>query len=540
MTLMKRLRLGTLVLLGAAALAGATWAQAPQVLSADDARAYAAAFDDTDRGDFIDAQIQTAEVSDHTLAGYLSFRELMHPTAHVAAFDELVGWMAKFRDLPVAGRIFSLAARRKPADAAPAPAPLVMLDDSASPTAPLTERARKAREAFYAGDMKRALSLAPAADEAWIAGLAAYRLGAYAQAQDYFGRLARETGGDAWLQAAAGFWGARSARAAGEAEAATELLRAAARNGETFYGMIAARQLQLEGRTATAELQSAPARLFLAAYLPEPMAEPPAIDLAQFVADDRRAHRAAALAQIGRGADAFQELRAGLALAQTVEERDRWTALTQAMGASLADRARAPRAIDLDYPTPALQPKAGFTLDKALVYAIVRQESRFNPMAVSPVGAVGLMQLMPEAAARAAGDDKLKTDRSPLFDSAFNLRVGQDYMSWLMERGVGYDLLKAVAAYNGGPGSVQRTAQLLADQTDSLMLIESLPALETRNYVEKVVAGYWTYRRLWGQDAGTLDALARGEHSADPRLDLHQAHRAGAELAAQPLQIGMR
>jgi soluble lytic murein transglycosylase-like protein len=100
-----------------------------------------------------------------------------------------------------------------------------------------------------------------------------------------------------------------------------------------------------------------------------------------------------------------------------------------------------------------------------------------------------------------------------------NLRVGQDYVTWLMERGVGYDILRAVAAYNGGPGMLQKTAQQLGGDPDSLLVIECLPALETRNYVEKVMAGYWTYRRMFGQDSKTLDALASGAKFIDARLD---------------------
>src|SRR5512144_170910 len=102
MTLTKRLVRRAAMLASAAAIAalgvsGPARAEAPQALSAEDARAYAAAFDATERGDFIDAQMQTAGVMDHSLVGYLSFHELMHPTAHVAAFDELSDWLAKFR-----------------------------------------------------------------------------------------------------------------------------------------------------------------------------------------------------------------------------------------------------------------------------------------------------------------------------------------------------------------------------------------------------------------------------------------------------------
>lgn len=76
-----------------------------------------------------------------------------------------------------------------------------------------------------------------------------------------------------------------------------------------------------------------------------------------------------------------------------------------------------------------------------------------------------------------------------------------------------------MAAYNGGPGTLLKTAKMVGDEGDSLMVIESLPSQETRNYVEKVMAGYWTYRKKFGLDTKTLDALAQGARSVDARLD---------------------
>lgn len=532
MTLTKRLRLGALALAGAAAMGtGAAHAAATDPLTPADAEHYAAAFAACDRGDFIDAQMQTVEIQDKSLLGYLSFRQLMHPTAHKASFDELAGWMAKFRDLPLADRIFSLAARRKPDAAAALPAPAFSDDEAVLHTGrtAVSERGRKAREAYYAGDVKRALSLASASGERWIAGLAAYRLKDYAQAQDWFGQVAQDASQDAWLRAGAAFWGARSAAAQGNQAAAAAQLQLAARSADTFYGMIAHRQLQLMG--AAADASDAIGQLIQASYVQS-------ADVAGFVAGNPRAHRAAALAQLGRLPEAAEEVRAGESLAHSPAEREQWKALGAQLAAATptAGRYISPD----DYPLPDLQPQAGFTIDRALVYAIVRQESRFNPMAVSGAGAVGLMQLMPDAAARGAGDDKLKADMSPLFDPAFNLRVGQAYVSWLMERGVGYDLLQVIAAYNGGPAPVQRTAALLGSDFDPLMLIESLPAQETRNYVEKVMAGYWTYRNIFGGETRTLDALARGAKIVDARLDLDAAPGGGTQLSAQPLQVGMR
>src|SRR5258705_175346 len=89
MTLTKRLQLGVSALVCSAAIASTSGAATPQALSPTDAQRYAAAFEATDRGDFIEAQMQTIEVQDKSLLGYLSFRALMHPTAHKAAFDEL-------------------------------------------------------------------------------------------------------------------------------------------------------------------------------------------------------------------------------------------------------------------------------------------------------------------------------------------------------------------------------------------------------------------------------------------------------------------
>jgi soluble lytic murein transglycosylase-like protein len=241
-------------------------------------------------------------------------------------------------------------------------------------------------------------------------------------------------------------------------------------------------------------------------------------DVARLMSEDIRAHRAAALAQIGRIEEAAAELRAGLALATTVQDRNRWSDLAAVINAGLAEDmapgSASRRRTSFDYPTPALKPKDGFTVNKALVYAIVNQESRFKPGLVSPAGAVGLMQLMPDTAVHATGDAKLRSDMSPLFDPALNLRVGQDYLSWLMTDGVGYDILRTVAAYNGGPATLQKTAGMLGDDDESLMVIECMPALETRNYVEKVMVAYWTYRQKFGQENTTLDAIASGERSA--------------------------
>jgi soluble lytic murein transglycosylase-like protein len=164
----------------------------------------------------------------------------------------------------------------------------------------------------------------------------------------------------------------------------------------------------------------------------------------------------------------------------------------------------------------------------------VRQESRFNPRAGSRVGASGLMQLMPATAAEVAGDPRLRSDPSPLQDPAFNLRLGQTYLAQLLRQGgVEGDLLRALAAYNGGRGVVLSTRRKLGSDDDVLMHIESLPYAETRNYVERVMANYWIYRRLFGADSATLDAVASGAATIDPRLDAPPAPQRFAVVDVQ-------
>src|SRR5689334_17311781 len=127
MTLEKRLRAGVfaLSLVAVASFAGIARGETPKALSDTDAQAYATAFQAMEDGDFVGAQVAAADIQDKSLSGYLSYKALMHPKAHTASFDELCGWLSAFRDLPLADKVFSLASKRKPADAEAPPLPEV-------------------------------------------------------------------------------------------------------------------------------------------------------------------------------------------------------------------------------------------------------------------------------------------------------------------------------------------------------------------------------------------------------------------------------
>lgn len=495
---------------------GVAHAGALDPLSQDDIRYYRAAFAAADRGDFDAAEAAFANTRDRSLAGRLAFAKVMHPSRYSASYTDLTRWLETYSDEAGADRVYALAVKRKPKRGAEPPVPELFIGDETTP--PPADKGRAAREAYYSGDVQKALTLAVAGGERWIAGLSAYRLGDTRTAQRYFEQVAHDQNEDEWLRAAGAFWAARVASQAGHGQEAQALLAEAARAPHTFYGMIAARQLALAGVTvAEAGYDPIASLLTRASY-----SGPDTASLDQLVKTDPRARRAAALAQIGRWREAGLELRAGLSLAETPELRDDWTALALALNANAPLNGGRPvrRVGGEDYPLPPLDPVGGFTIDKAMVYALVRQESRFDPLAVSTAGAVGLMQVRPSSAADVVGDDKLLADKSPLFDPAFNLRAGQDYFTWLMDRGVkSPDLLRAVAAYNGGPATLNKTAAQLGADCDTLLLIESLPFQETRNYVEKVMASYWTYRQLMGAENKTLDAVASGARTVDFRLD---------------------
>ncbi|KPK89069.1 MAG: hypothetical protein AMJ94_13165 [Deltaproteobacteria bacterium SM23_61] len=136
-------------------------------------------------------------------------------------------------------------------------------------------------------------------------------------------------------------------------------------------------------------------------------------------------------------------------------------------------------------------------LDPALLCALILEESRFHAQAVSPAGARGLMQVMPQTGKRIAR--KLKIRRfsgKQLFDPAVNIRLGSWYFASMLEE-FGGKVHLALAAYNAGPRAVRKW---LADRGSSGddEFVENIPYRETRNYVIRVMGSAQVYRFLYG------------------------------------------
>ncbi len=157
---------------------------------------------------------------------------------------------------------------------------------------------------------------------------------------------------------------------------------------------------------------------------------------------------------------------------------------------------------------PTIRKFVGLQVDPFLVAGIIREESLYDPKALSPVGAMGLMQLMPETANRVAKRLGLGVvDRQQLFNAHTNIQIGSQYVTELLQKFSG-NLIQAVAAYNAGPPAVRRWTSKFGNSPED-EFVEQISYRETRGYVKRVITSYRTYHFLnsticWGY---SLDRL---------------------------------
>ncbi len=300
------------------------------------------------------------------------------------------------------------------------------------------------------------------------------------------------------------YWQARAAEAAGAVEDAKRLYERAADKPTTYYGQLAQSKL---GRTTPLRAVEPLADEARKAF--ETLVPVQAIALLQQIGETELA--------IGLYAD----------LAQSLNDPGQLDAL-----AALATSQQNPRAVltvgkiasqrgfPLDqhaYPLAAIPnfEPVGEEVEPAMVYAIARQESAFNPRAVSSAGARGLMQLMPATAKMTAQRFGLGFDLNRLVeDPSYNAKLGAAHLGELLENWKGSHVL-AFASYNAGGGNVKKWINAYGDprkpQVDVVDWIERIPFQETRNYVQRVLENLTVYRlRLKGPSApgpATADAV---------------------------------
>lgn len=480
--------------------AGTSGVGFPQPLAPSEAARIRRIFALQRQGSIPAAIAETRRLSDDTLLGHI-LADRFFRASRVSA-PALSDWLGRYADLPDACAIYALLLKKLPAGAARPSAPsgaALASGQKADLAALRPSGAGPARDAFLRGRDAQAERLGRATWErshgsdgeaAYVAGLAAWRRGRFAAAATLFADASVAQGSRSGLRAGAAFWAARAHARAGDLELWRPWMLRAAAEPQTLHGMLARSALGLG----------------------LPVSPPvPTIGEAdvEAIAATPQGRRAFALIQVGERERAEAELRRLWPTAQSSLALSR--ALFLVAGAAgmpdlVADLASAVHATEADLPVPALHPKGGFRLNVALVYAVARVESNFDPAAVSGAGAHGLMQLMPVAAS--ALGHAAATPRM-LRDPAMNLKLGQDYLAYLSGGALaGDDLLRVLASYNSGPGAVQKWAK--AAGGDPLLYLETIPSDETRHFVKRILTGMWGYAARFGLPAPSLDAMAAG------------------------------
>ncbi|MFN5953673.1 MAG: transglycosylase SLT domain-containing protein [Dolichospermum sp.] len=153
-------------------------------------------------------------------------------------------------------------------------------------------------------------------------------------------------------------------------------------------------------------------------------------------------------------------------------------------------------------------------LNPLLVTALMRQESRFQTKIKSPVGATGLMQVMPSTAAWIAPQMNADIKKINLENANDNIMLGTWYLDYT-HRQYNNNSMLAIASYNAGPGNVAKWLQTIPKR-DPDEFVEEIPFDETKNYVRQVFGNYWNYLRLYNPEVSNLVSKYSQEHPKLP------------------------
>ena len=548
------------------------------ILSQSDVQHYQDIFALQEAGNLKTAAKVIGELENPILMGHVLSQKYLHPTAWRSSFKELSTWLSHYHDHPAASRISWLAKKRKPDNAKTPKAPkkgylngighsnlhsyraripsssagrisprqtraiaakVRRFIRSRAPTAGnayLSDRATlryltKLEEAQLRGEIAHAYfifgfdqkairaarhAIGAGRDKAWMGywagGLGAWRSGQYELAQSFFTTLADSDEAPAPLRAGAAYWSYRAFLRQGDAVTALRYLDIALRYPTSYYGVMA---MQITGQTNIVNFA-----------LPETQDA-----LLEWLLRHKGGRRALAMLQIGNHYEASREIRY---LYNDMPEHLRKELISFAVAQGMADLAF--RVSDYHrYQTgeeilgglyPRLHLDTELYVDEALVFAIIRKESGFSAGAKSRAKAAGMMQIMPATAAFITKNRKLRTtERYKLYDPNFNIALGQQYIQHLLEEPiVDNNLAKMLAAYNGGPGNLNKWLKNMNHNDDMMMFVESLPARETRIYVKAVLTNLWMYRMQFGQTTPALRAHVTSQGIVTDRLLLSQLH----------------
>lgn len=339
----------------------------------------------------------------------------------------------------------------------------------------------------------------------WTMGLLYFKEEKYKESEKYFSRILDLHQINNARKTEAAFWAGRAADALGERSSAKKYWLIGAAHPMAFYGALSATML---GDTPEYEF-------FEQDCTDEDIDELRGLKYGKM---------ALALIQVGKKDRAEQYLKYLITSRASDRTLHAVNSVATAYGlprvsiqASSVIRDRGILEIDDDiiysaqYPLPDWEPMGGWSIDRALLLAITKQESGFKVSAKSGAGANGLMQIMPSTAKRVARRNNVKMDDIDMSKPEHNMFLGQQYIVDLLSHpNIQNNIIKMLVAYNAGMGNLVDFEKTFKT-SDPLLYIESFPAYETRNYIKRVMSNLWLYRAKLNQPLSSMEDLAGGQ-----------------------------
>ncbi len=502
------------------------------------------------------------------LLGNVYAERYLHPTGWRSSFKELKLWLDKYNDHPDATRISRIALKRKPKTSKNPKSPTkgflngygTYKNNSLKPKFPLKNHkysrysystsikfrrsinkrntkhaegllnSKKVKKyltknelsqlraelshAFFIFDydykavrqarLSISLSKKPNPLALWAGGLASWRNKDIKLSKYFFNKLSENSFGPDGIVAGGGYWSARIAYVLGNPKKAYYFLSRASKHERTFYGSLAMASLGYK-------------------YNPDFKLPKFNINLIKKIIKHKGGLRALALLEVDQFHKAAREFRKIIPKFNIDDYPDLLSFTSTNKMPGLTFRLAAILRNDHGkillgglYPIPSWKMETSDLQDRALVYAIARQESGFNPRAKSSSKAMGIMQIMPSTAAFVMKDREYRLRRSKnhlLYNPHHNISVGSKYMKFLLKLPIiNQDLMWMLASYNAGPGNFKKwTKDKKYKLKDTLLMLESLPARETRNYIKLVLTNLWIYKIRFNQENKILSTLASGK-----------------------------
>lgn len=338
----------------------------------------------------------------------------------------------------------------------------------------------------------------------WAMGLLYFKEENYAESQKYFSRILDLPQINNARKTEAAFWAGRAADFKGDREVAKKYWHIAATHPMAFYGALSATML---GQAPEYE------------FFEQDVSDEDFDELRE----TKYGRVALALLQIGRKDRAEEYLKYLITAKSSDRTLHAVNSVASAYGlprvsiqSASVIKDRGILEIDDDiiysaqYPLPDWEPLGGWSIDRALLLAITKQESNFRVSAKSGAGANGVMQLMPSTAKRVARANKLDITQMDMSNPEHNMFLGQQYIVDLLGHDrVENSIIKMLAAYNAGMGTMVKFEKSFYTY-DPLLYIESFPAYETRSYIKRVMSNLWLYRARLNQPLTSMEELASG------------------------------